>query len=113
MNNEIRHVLNLAQVLAVRDTNLRLVTFDGDCTLYSDGSDFSDVKLARFIALPIDKRVSVSARAQPRKKKRETQTGEFRKRQSLREANAPEPACPGRRKTRRGTRGPGSTRRAR
>ena len=67
--NEVRHVLNLsqarrrgsvppprararivpvthaaAQVLAMRDTNLRLVTFDGDCTLYSDGNNFSDRK---------------------------------------------------------------------
>ena len=32
------------QVLAMRDTNLRLVTFDGDCTLYSDGNNFSDRK---------------------------------------------------------------------
>ena len=49
--NEVRHVLNLAQVLAMRETRLRLVSFDGDCTLYSDGKDFSDPKLARFIAL--------------------------------------------------------------
>jgi IMP and pyridine-specific 5'-nucleotidase len=31
--NEIRHILNLAQVLAMRKTKLRLVSFDGDCTL--------------------------------------------------------------------------------
>ena len=37
--NEVRHVLNLAQVLAMRQTQLRLVSFDGDCTLYSDGKD--------------------------------------------------------------------------
>ena len=49
--NEVRHVLNLAQVLAMRQTQLRLVSFDGDCTLYSDGKDFSDCKLARFITL--------------------------------------------------------------
>jgi len=43
--NEVRHVLNLAQVLAMRQTQLRLVSFDGDCTLYSDGKDFSDPKV--------------------------------------------------------------------
>jgi IMP and pyridine-specific 5'-nucleotidase len=37
--NDIRHILNIAQVTAVRDT-VRLVTFDGDKTLYEDGANF-------------------------------------------------------------------------
>lgn len=49
--NEVRHLLNLGQILAMREQPLRLVTFDGDCTLYSNGNDFSDPKLARFIML--------------------------------------------------------------
>lgn len=48
--NEIRHVLNLAQVTALRG-KLRLLTFDGDCTLYSDGKAMNDPKLARNIVL--------------------------------------------------------------
>jgi len=41
-SSEIRHVLNLAQVIAStsEETRLRLVTFDGDKTLYEDGADF-------------------------------------------------------------------------
>jgi IMP and pyridine-specific 5'-nucleotidase len=37
--NEIRHILNLSQVMAIGNT-LRLITFDGDQTLYSDGGNF-------------------------------------------------------------------------
>lgn len=37
--NEIRHILNLAQVMAIGE-NLDLITFDGDQTLYSDGGNF-------------------------------------------------------------------------
>ncbi len=59
-SSEIRHVFNLAQVLAMRDTGLRLVTFDGDQTLYSDGSDFSDPKLARYLVLLLHSGVSVA-----------------------------------------------------
>ncbi|KAJ1432313.1 IMP-specific 5-nucleotidase [Ochromonadaceae sp. CCMP2298] len=39
--NEIRHVLNLAQVMAI-GPNLELITFDGDQTLYSDGGNFEN-----------------------------------------------------------------------
>lgn len=39
--NEIRHILNLAQVMAI-GPNLQLITFDGDQTLYSDGGNFED-----------------------------------------------------------------------
>lgn len=37
--NEIRHTLNLAQVFALK-SSLRLITFDGDQTLYEDGGNF-------------------------------------------------------------------------
>mmetsp|Transcript_12168 Transcript_12168/g.42187 ORF Transcript_12168/g.42187 Transcript_12168/m.42187 type:complete len:493 (+) Transcript_12168:179-1657(+) len=41
--SEIRHILNLAQIYASTEDhdNLRLVTFDGDKTLYEDGHNFS------------------------------------------------------------------------
>jgi IMP and pyridine-specific 5'-nucleotidase len=39
--NEIRHVLNLAQVMAI-GRNLSLITFDGDQTLYEDGESFKE-----------------------------------------------------------------------
>ena len=58
--NEIRHILNLAQVKAIRKTQLKLVSFDGDCTLYSDGKDFSDPKLARYITLLLKRGVHVA-----------------------------------------------------
>ncbi len=37
--NEIRHILNLAQVMSI-GKNLRMISFDGDQTLYSDGGNF-------------------------------------------------------------------------
>lgn len=37
--NEIRHILNLSQVMAIAEV-LKLITFDGDQTLYSDGGNF-------------------------------------------------------------------------
>ncbi|KAL1496099.1 hypothetical protein AB1Y20_014724 [Prymnesium parvum] len=58
--DDIRHVLNLAQVMALQQTDLRLVTFDGDCTLYKDGRDFSDEKLARYISLLLQRGVAVA-----------------------------------------------------
>ncbi|KAJ1964510.1 IMP 5'-nucleotidase [Dipsacomyces acuminosporus] len=39
--NDIRRILNVAQVLAIADS-LRLVTFDGDMTLYDDGHNFEE-----------------------------------------------------------------------
>lgn len=39
--NEIRHILNLSQVMAI-GPHLQLITFDGDQTLYSDGGNFED-----------------------------------------------------------------------
>ncbi|KAJ3096651.1 IMP 5'-nucleotidase [Phlyctochytrium planicorne] len=38
--NDIRHLLNAAQVTAIAPT-LKLITFDGDMTLYADGADFA------------------------------------------------------------------------
>jgi len=46
--DDVRHILNLAQVKASAH-RLNLVTFDGDQTLYSDGKNFSDEKLAGYI----------------------------------------------------------------
>ena len=47
--NEIRHILNLAQVIALADS-LSMISFDGDQTLYSDGGNFDDnEELARAI----------------------------------------------------------------
>ena len=47
--NELRHTLNLAQVMAVA-RGLRMITFDGDQTLYSDGANFErDEELSRSI----------------------------------------------------------------
>jgi IMP and pyridine-specific 5'-nucleotidase len=37
--NEIRHILNLAQVMEI-GPNLKFISFDGDQTLYSDGGNF-------------------------------------------------------------------------
>ena len=39
--NEIRHILNLSQVMAIGQ-KLQLITFDGDQTLYTDGGNFDD-----------------------------------------------------------------------
>jgi len=47
--NEIRGVFNVAQVLAFDEQSLQFVTFDGDCTLYSDGKNFQDLELATMI----------------------------------------------------------------
>ncbi|KAJ3125457.1 hypothetical protein HK098_000271 [Nowakowskiella sp. JEL0407] len=38
--NDVRHILNSAQIMAVAPT-LKLITFDGDMTLYADGADFA------------------------------------------------------------------------
>lgn len=39
--NEVRHILNLAQVMALSQS-LSMISFDGDQTLYSDGGNFDD-----------------------------------------------------------------------
>ena len=40
--NEVRHILNVAQVHATCSGELRLISFDGDQTLYADGSCISN-----------------------------------------------------------------------
>ncbi|KAJ2329089.1 IMP 5'-nucleotidase, partial [Coemansia sp. RSA 2681] len=39
--NDIRRILNMAQVIAIAP-QLKLVTFDGDMTLYADGQNFEE-----------------------------------------------------------------------
>ncbi|KAI8928459.1 IMP-specific 5-nucleotidase [Entophlyctis helioformis] len=58
--NDIRHLLNLAQTNAIAPT-LKLITFDGDMTLYADGADFArDSQLVQLIvdAARYEKRLS-------------------------------------------------------
>ncbi|CEM09774.1 unnamed protein product [Vitrella brassicaformis CCMP3155] len=57
--DEVRHILNVAQVLALRDS-VRLITFDGDETLYSDGQFFNDVKLASFLTQLLKSNVNIA-----------------------------------------------------
>ncbi|CBZ50110.1 IMP-specific 5'-nucleotidase, related [Neospora caninum Liverpool] len=47
--HECRAILNLAQILESR-SQLRLITMDGDETLYPDGANFTDERIARNIA---------------------------------------------------------------
>ncbi|KEP63337.1 UNVERIFIED_CONTAM: IMP-specific 5'-nucleotidase 1, putative [Hammondia hammondi] len=47
--HECREILNLAQILESR-SQLRLITMDGDETLYPDGANFTDERIARHIA---------------------------------------------------------------
>jgi len=47
--NEIRHIMNLGQVLGLED--VRLITFDGDQTLYPDQKNFEDMALAQQIVV--------------------------------------------------------------
>ena len=39
--NELRHILNLAQVMSIGES-LSLISFDGDQTLYTDGGNFEE-----------------------------------------------------------------------
>ncbi len=45
--NDIRHILNLAQIKQIVP-NVKLLTFDGDQTLYQDGKYFEDEKLISY-----------------------------------------------------------------
>lgn len=57
--NDIRHLLNKAQV-AASSSVVKLVTFDGDCTLYKDGANFSDsVLISQFLILLTKQSVAV------------------------------------------------------
>eukprot|EP00947_MAST-08B_sp_MAST-8B-sp1_P002849 g2849.t1 len=57
--NEIRHILNLAQVAAIHDS-LKLITFDGDQTLYEDGGNFDNVKLMELMKTLLERGVAVA-----------------------------------------------------
>jgi IMP and pyridine-specific 5'-nucleotidase len=58
--NEIRHILNLAQVMAL-SSSLKLISFDGDQTLYSDGGNFDNKEgLAEGIAMLMKSGVNVA-----------------------------------------------------
>jgi IMP and pyridine-specific 5'-nucleotidase len=58
--NDIRHILNTAQVKAIA-SSLGLITFDGDMTLYADGADFSkDSKLVDLIVSILAHNVKVA-----------------------------------------------------
>ncbi|KAI9291846.1 IMP-specific 5'-nucleotidase 1 [Neoconidiobolus thromboides FSU 785] len=58
--NEIRKILNVAQVQAVSN-NLKLVTFDGDMTLYADGQDFEqDSELVSLLISLLEKDLFVA-----------------------------------------------------
>ncbi|KAI9479128.1 IMP 5'-nucleotidase [Coemansia sp. RSA 990] len=58
--NDIRRILNMAQVLAIAPS-LRLVTFDGDMTLYADGQNFEhDSQLVLLLVRLLQRSVSVA-----------------------------------------------------
>ena len=58
--NDIRHLLNRAQILAVAP-NLKLMTFDGDMTLYADGCNFpAESELVKSIIETLDSGVKVA-----------------------------------------------------
>jgi IMP and pyridine-specific 5'-nucleotidase len=46
--NDIRHILNTAQALEI-SPKLKMITFDGDMTLYADGMNFENQALAALI----------------------------------------------------------------
>ncbi|KAJ8330454.1 IMP 5'-nucleotidase [Batrachochytrium dendrobatidis] len=58
--NDIRHILNFAQVKAISST-LKLITFDGDMTLYADGADFArDSQLVQLLVKLLAARITVA-----------------------------------------------------
>jgi IMP and pyridine-specific 5'-nucleotidase len=58
--NDIRHLLNHAQILEIAKS-LKLITFDGDMTLYADGKDFSrDSKLVGLIISLLQNNIKVA-----------------------------------------------------
>jgi len=54
----VRHTLNLAQVMACA-SDLEMICFDGDQTLYSDGGNFSYKPLANIICMLLENNVNV------------------------------------------------------
>ena len=58
--NDIRYILNSAQIAAIAP-NLKLLTFDGDMTLYADGKDFDkDSKIVAQIMAILSKGINVA-----------------------------------------------------
>lgn len=58
--NELRHVLNLAQVYALKNS-LKFISFDGDQTLYEDGGNFEpNSSLSIAIRMLLNKGVNVA-----------------------------------------------------
>ncbi|KAL2913971.1 IMP 5'-nucleotidase [Polyrhizophydium stewartii] len=58
--NDIRHILNFAQIRAIAPT-LKLITFDGDMTLYADGADFArDSQLVQLLLSLLRARIHVA-----------------------------------------------------
>ena len=59
--NEVRHIFNVAQIVALgREDSLRLLTFDGDCTLYADGQNFDNLELAECITFFLSHGVAIA-----------------------------------------------------
>ncbi|KAJ3335390.1 IMP 5'-nucleotidase, partial [Gonapodya sp. JEL0774] len=58
--NDIRHILNTAQVRAIART-LKLITFDGDMTLYDDGGEFpKDSRMVVLLSTLLKRGVNVA-----------------------------------------------------
>ena len=57
--NELRHIMNLAQIMALAPS-LGLVTFDGDQTLYADGGNFDNEEIRNFIIALLENGVYVA-----------------------------------------------------
>ena len=58
--NDIRRIMNSAQVMAGAE-NLKLITFDGDMTLYDDGKDFTeDNSLTTLLVRLLQKDINVA-----------------------------------------------------
>ncbi|KAJ2377986.1 IMP 5'-nucleotidase [Coemansia sp. RSA 2607] len=58
--NDIRRILNIAQVIAIAP-QLRMVTFDGDMTLYADGQNFEhDNALTDLLVSLLRRRIAVA-----------------------------------------------------
>ncbi|PHJ22331.1 imp-specific 5 -nucleotidase [Cystoisospora suis] len=57
--HECRTLLNLAQILESR-SHLRLITMDGDETLYPDGANFTDLRIAKKIAALLQRGTKVA-----------------------------------------------------
>lgn len=57
--HEVRHIMNVAQVMGLKD-NLKLITFDGDETLYPDRQCFRNEQTAKYITALLRKGIYVA-----------------------------------------------------